>query len=42
MEVFKNLFSDYTGLLTIGVIVFMLVMMAFLAVMFIKKMNNRE
>lgn len=37
MEVFGNLFSDLTGLLTVGIIVFMIVMLAFLATMFIKK-----
>ncbi len=37
MEVFGNLFSDLTGLLTLGIIVFMLVMMAYLFSMFISK-----
>ena len=37
MVVFGNLFNDLTGLLTIGVIVFMLVMLVFLAIMFVKK-----
>ncbi len=37
MEVFGNLFNDLTGLLTIGILVFMIVMLAFLANMFIKK-----
>ena len=30
MEVFSELFNDFTGWLTVGVIVFMLVMMAYL------------
>ncbi len=42
MSVFKSLFSDFTGLLTIGVILFMLIMMGYLFTMFIHKMNNRE
>ncbi|MCG6939071.1 MAG: DUF3149 domain-containing protein [Gammaproteobacteria bacterium] len=37
MEVFGNLFNDLTGLLTIGIVVFMIAMLAFLAAMFIKK-----
>jgi hypothetical protein len=37
MEVFGNLFNDLTGLLTVGILVFMIVMLAFLAAMFIKK-----
>ena len=34
MEVFANLFDDLTGWLTMGIIVFMLVMMAFLFTLF--------
>lgn len=37
MDVFNDLFGDFTGLLTIGIIVFMLVMMAYLFSMFIRK-----
>ena len=37
MGVFGELFNDFTGILTIGIIVFMLVMMAYLFSMFISK-----
>ena len=37
MEVFSNLFNDFTGWLTVGIIIFMLVMMAYLFSMFISK-----
>ncbi len=37
MKVFSELFNDFTGWLTVGVIVFMLVMMAYLFSMFISK-----
>ena len=37
MNVFSELFNDLTGWLTVGIIVFMLVMMAFLFSMFINK-----
>ncbi len=37
MDVFGELFNDLTGWLTIGIIVFMLVMMAYLFSMFINK-----
>ncbi len=37
MGVFGELFNDLTGWLTIGIIVFMLVMMAYLFSMFINK-----
>lgn len=40
MKVFSDLFNDFTGLLTIGVIVFMLVMMAYLFSMFISKSSK--
>ena len=40
MGVFGELFNDLTGWLTIGVIVFMLVMMAYLFGMFINKANK--
>lgn len=40
MDVFSNLFNDFTGWLTIGIIVFMLVMMAFLFTMFINKSSK--
>lgn len=42
MKVFMDLFSDYTGLLVVGIITFMLVMMAYLITMFVRKMNNKE
>jgi hypothetical protein len=42
MKVFSDLFSDMTGLLTVGIIVFMLVMMAFLFTMFIRKSSKGE
>jgi len=42
MKVFANLFSDWTGILTIGIILFMLVMMGFLFVMAVRKMNRKE
>jgi hypothetical protein len=37
MSVFGELFNDLTGWLTVGIILFMLVMMAFLFSMFINK-----
>lgn len=37
MRVFSDLFNDMTGWLTIGILVFVLVMMAYLFSMFIKK-----
>jgi len=37
MNVFSELFNDLTGWFTVGIIVFMLVMMAFLFSMFINK-----
>ena len=42
MEVFSNLFNDFTGWLTVGIIVFMLVMMAFLFSMFISKSKKDD
>ena len=42
MKVFGNLFNDLTGLLTIGIIVFMLVMMAYLFSMFISKSSKAD
>ena len=42
MKVFANLFSDWTGILTIGIILFMLVMMGYLFVMAVNKMNHKE
>lgn len=42
MDVFSNLFNDLTGWLTIGIIVFMLVMMGYLFSMFINKSANDE
>jgi len=40
MKVFSDLFSDFTGWLTMGIIVFMLVMMAYLFSMFISKSKS--
>lgn len=37
MEVFKNLLDDWVGLMSLGVIVFMLLMGVFFVVTFIKK-----
>jgi len=37
MDVFTSLFDDFTGWLTIGIIIFMLVMMGYLFSMFINK-----
>lgn len=37
MNVFSELFNDLTGWLTVGIVVFMLVMMAYLFTMFINK-----
>ncbi len=42
MKVFIDLFSDFTGMLTLGIILFMLVMMGYLFSMFIRKMNHKE
>ncbi len=42
MGVFGELFNDLTGWLTIGIIVFMLVMMGYLFSMFISKSANDE
>ncbi len=42
MGVFGELFNDLTGWLTIGIIVFMLVMMGYLFSMFINKSANDE
>jgi len=37
VDVFGELFNDFTGWLTIGIIIFMIVMMAYLFSMFINK-----
>ncbi len=42
MEVFSRLFNDLTGWLTIGIIVFMLVMMVYLFSMFINKSSPSD
>ncbi|PCJ84275.1 MAG: hypothetical protein COA54_14085 [Thiotrichaceae bacterium] len=42
MDVFSRLFDDLTGWLTIGIIVFMLVMMAYLFGMFITKSSSHD
>lgn len=42
MEVFSNLFNDLTGWLTIGILLFVLVMMAYLFSMFINKSAGND
>jgi hypothetical protein len=42
MSVFGELFNDLTGWLTVGIIIFMLVMMAFLFSMFINKSAKHD
>ena len=42
MEVFSNLFDNFMGWLTIGIVVFMLLMMAYLFSMFINKSGHHE
>jgi hypothetical protein len=42
MEVFSNLFDNLMGWLTIGIVVFMLVMMAYLFSMFINKSGHHK
>lgn len=42
MEVFANLFNDLMGWLTIGILVFMLVMMGYLFKMFIYKSGHHK
>jgi hypothetical protein len=42
MNVFSELFNDFTGWLTVGVILFMLVMMAYLFSMFISKSGKNN
>lgn len=42
MSVFGELFNDLTGWLTVGIIVFMLVMMTFLFSMFINKSSKHD
>ena len=42
MKVLSGLLNDFTGWLTIGIIVFMLIMMACLISMFISKANKGE
>lgn len=42
MNVFSELFNDLTGWLTIGVLLFMLVMMAYLFSMFINKSSKND
>ena len=42
MNVFGELFNDLTGWLTVGIIIFMLVMMAFLFSMFINKSAGHD
>ncbi|MBT8118702.1 MAG: DUF3149 domain-containing protein [Gammaproteobacteria bacterium] len=37
MNIFSELFNDLTGWLTVGIILFMLLMMAFLFSMFVNK-----
>jgi len=40
MDVFTSLFNDLTGWLTIGILVFMLIMMGYLFSMFINKSSH--
>lgn len=42
MGIFNDLFSDLTGWLTIAIIVFMLLMMAYLFTTFIRKASKGE
>jgi len=42
MSVFTNLFSSLTGWLTVSIMGFMIVMMGYLAYMFVHKMNKHE
>jgi len=42
MGVFGELFNDMTGWLTIGIILFMLVMMSYLFSMFINKSSHDD
>jgi len=42
MSVFGELFNDFTGWLTIGIVVFMLLMMAYLFSMFINKSAHHD
>jgi hypothetical protein len=42
MDIFSTLFNDLTGWLTIGIIVFMLVMMGYLFNMFINNTKNHK
>ena len=42
MKVFSDLLNDFTGLLTVGIIAFMLVMMAYLFSMFISKSKKHD
>jgi hypothetical protein len=42
MDIFSNLFNDLTGWLTVGILLFMLVMMAFLFGMFINKSAGHD
>ena len=42
MKVFGELFNDFTGWLTVGIIVFMIVMVAYLFTMFIRKATKED
>lgn len=42
MEVFANLFNDLTGWLTMGIITFMIVMMAFLFTLFFGASGKKD
>ena len=42
MELFKNLMSDSVGLMSLGTIVFILIMAVYFMYMFIKKSANHE
>lgn len=42
MEVFKNLFSDWSGILSLGVIAFTILMLIFFIFMFVGKSANED
>jgi len=42
MEVFKNIFNDWVGILSLGTIVFILLMAVFFIIMFLRKSAGNE
>ncbi len=42
MELFKSLFSDWVGILSLGTIVFIILMATFFIIMFMKKSAGDE